>query len=104
REGGGALDLNAVEYEGGADALSLEARLEPDDTLRVEAAAGSAADGLVASLLGAPEGQSARLELRADGTTGAGAGDFALAFDQQQAAEGDIGWTVDQVTVDAHVD
>src|SRR5690606_1013644 len=80
REGGGALALNAVEAEGGADALALDARLEPEGLIVLEAAAGSSADGLVARLLGAPSGQEARLEVAAQGTTLAGDGRFALRF------------------------
>jgi translocation and assembly module TamB len=104
REGGGAIGLNAVEAESGADALSLEARLEPDGALQVDAAAGSAADGLIARLLGAPEGEAARLDLEAAGATTGGNGRFTLSFAGEPAANGEARWDEDDIGATAHVE
>ncbi len=103
QSGSGALHLQAIEAESRADTLTVDGQLAPGGAVNLEVQARSEAGGLIAELIGAPQGSPAALDVAADGTAEGGDGRFTLRFAADEAASGDVQWDTQTVTLDAQV-
>lgn len=102
--GGGALRLRIVEAEGGADSLAVDAALSAAGAVRLEAEGRGGPNGLIAALLGAPDGMPAALDATAEGDADGGDGRFALRFGADQALAGTTEWNGTSLRVNARLE
>lgn len=86
-----ALTLNAIRIDAATDSLSIA--FAPGDADGWRAQADGAPGGVMAGLLGAPEGEGVALRALAEGTLARGSGSAALAVGPVLAATARGGWS-----------